>query len=92
MKLDALRRALAAYDRADLTLAQARLDVWEALAQADPGLANELVSLFGDDQAAANWVTRSSRRLGASAAWRIAAGQRDAVIIHARRTAHGMAG
>lgn len=81
-----------AHELAEKKLGDGRLAVWAALVNAEPDLASEILQLFSTDDAAARWVTSSSKEANCSPARQIAEGHAADILSRVRSAAHGFAG
>ena len=89
MELD---RLLQGYERAQLELEVSRLQIWEAFAAADPGLAAEIVMLFSSVPSACTWALTNLPSLGISPARAVAIGRGEEIHALVQRTLHGFVG
>lgn len=84
----ALARLVEAYERSEEELEARRFAIWDELAKAEPELASEIIQLFSTREAAARWVTSSTKSKD-SPMRHAAEGRAGDVLIRVRRTTHG---
>ena len=84
----ALTQLVGAYEQLEEELETRRFALWDELAKAEPELASEILQLFSTREAAARWVT-SSTKPKCSPMRHAAEGRAAEVLVRVRRTAHG---
>lgn len=87
----ALAQLVEAYEQSEDELEARRFAIWDELAKAEPELASEILQLFSTREAAARWVT-SSTKSNDSPMRDAAEGRAAEVLVRVRRTAHGFGG
>lgn len=84
-----LKAALHAHEQAKRELSSRALAVWEALSEADPELAAEILQLFSTVEAAAEWAASDPDDSDGSPAYQVAKGRSAEVLSRVRNAAHG---
>ena len=89
MRHTALARLVEGYERSEEELEARRFAIWDELAKAEPQLASEILQLFSTREAAARWVTSSTKSQD-SPMRHAAEGRAAEVLVRVHRTAHGL--
>lgn len=79
-----------AYERSEEELEAGRLAIWDELAKAEPELASGVLQLFSTREAAARWITSSTKSRD-SPMRHVVEGRAAEILLKVRRTAHGFA-
>ncbi len=90
MRHTALAQLVEAYEQSEEEHESRRYAIWDELAKAEPELASEILQLFSTREAAARWVTSSTKSKD-SPMRHAAEGRAAEVLAKVRRTAHGFA-
>ena len=89
MQHDELSKAVAAEEAKAGDITACRHAVWAALVKAEPELAQHILKLFSNPEAAARWVCADMRGLQSSPARAVAEGRAADVLATVQKSAHG---
>lgn len=92
MSRSELLRLIEEHEKIERQLERSGRLVWDAFYEAEPGLANKVLSLFSNADAAARWVASPLRELGHSPAREAGEGRTADLLERVLRTLNGIYG